>query len=192
MTTSFMLFWIMQSLVSVEVGLPPKTKTLVVEFVRLIVDTPPIETEPPTPPRPRPQPQPALPPIVPTAILDPAGFRPEAFDPTNSEKIVPDTHATALATGDAVPLVRVEPTYPPRAQRAGIEGHVDLRFDITAAGTVEDVEVIAAKPPGVFDREAIRAVRKWRYNPTLQANPGVRFEDQAVRLEFELPREGLQ
>ena len=52
---------------------------------------------------------------------------------------------------DAVPLVRVEPTYPPRAQQQGLEGWVQLQFNISATGAVTDVSVVASEPGTTFD-----------------------------------------
>lgn len=91
---------------------------------------------------------------------------------------------------NAVPILRIEPNYPPRALQQGIEGYVDLSFTITSVGTTSNVEVTRSVPPYVFDREAVRAVRRWRYNPTLAQSSGIARTSESVRLEFELPRQG--
>ena len=39
--------------------------------------------------------------------------------------------------GSPVPLVRVNPQYPARAMQRGVEGWVQLRFTVSAAGTVK-------------------------------------------------------
>ena len=80
--------------------------------------------------------------------------------------------ATSLGTGAGsdrgiVPLVRVDPDYPPRAKQQGLEGWVEVEFTITTAGTVADPRVVASDPPYVFDRATLRAVRRWRYNPKI-------------------------
>lgn len=67
--------------------------------------------------------------------------------------------------GDLIPLVRIQPQYPRRAALAGIEGWVRVEFTITETGAVADPEVIDSKPPRIFDREAIRAILKWKFKP---------------------------
>ena len=88
-----------------------------------------------------------------------------------------------------MPLVRVDPEYPPRAKQQGIEGWVELEFTISPAGTVQDAVVIGSNPAYVFDRAALRAVRKWRYNPKIEGGVAVARKGVQVRLRFEIPRE---
>ena len=88
--------------------------------------------------------------------------------------------------GDVVPVVRVNPQYPPRAAERGIEGWVEIVFDISPAGAVEDAEVTDSKPSKVFDRAALRAVRKWKYNPKIEGGKAVERHGVRVRLAFRL------
>ncbi len=69
------------------------------------------------------------------------------------------------AEGDVVPLVRINPQYPRDAQMNMIEGYVTIEFTITETGSVRDPKVIDSKPPRVFDREAIRAILRWKFKP---------------------------
>ena len=68
---------------------------------------------------------------------------------------------------ELTPLVRVPPQYPERARAKLIEGYVTIRFTVTENGAVADPEVIAAEPPGYFERAAIRAILRWKYQPQL-------------------------
>ena len=87
--------------------------------------------------------------------------------------------------GDIIPLVRITPQYPRRAAIAKIEGYVTVEFTITPEGTVMDPRVIDAKPPRVFDREAIRAILKWKFKPRVV--DGVKVARQATQtLDFSL------
>lgn len=193
MLTAFALFWIMQALVSVTGQLQKPGGNLSIDFVRLKRDSTPELKKREKPQRQKPEQQPPPPEMNLAKNMNPS-------DAVGA--IIPDldtglelenaTNIGAAGGGDrdAVPLVRVDPNYPPRAKQQGIEGFVDLRFTITPVGTVGDVEVIQAKPPSIFNREAVRAVRKWRYNPRLEDGKPVARHNQTVRLEFELPKEG--
>jgi protein TonB len=66
---------------------------------------------------------------------------------------------------DAIPLVRINPTYPPREEARGTEGWVLVQFTVTATGTVRDAVVLDAEPKSVFDAAALEAIGRWRYNP---------------------------
>ena len=94
------------------------------------------------------------------------------------------SQGAGIGVGDMLtPLQRVEPVYPYRAQQAGIEGSVTLRFSVDAEGRVQDVEVIDAKPKRQFERAAIQAVSKWRYQP----RPGATDKlVQTINLKFKL------
>jgi protein TonB len=91
-----------------------------------------------------------------------------------------------LSDSDVLPLVRVEPIYPRRANERGIEGWVYLRFTITTAGTVRDPIVVDADPANVFDRAATRAVLKWKYKPKMVDGKPVEQSGIEVVMTFEL------
>ncbi len=48
-----------------------------------------------------------------------------------------------------------------------LEGWVKLEIQVNAQGTVGDIHVIAANPPRVFDRTAIRAYKKAKFLPEI-------------------------
>jgi protein TonB len=89
---------------------------------------------------------------------------------------------------DIMPLVRINPDYPPRAQSRGIEGWVLIQFTITAAGTVRDAKVIDASPKGYFEDAALKAIARWRYNPKVQEGVAVERVGVRVRLSFNMER----
>ncbi len=98
--------------------------------------------------------------------------------------------ATSLGAGgsdqDVVPLVRVDPEYPPRAKQRGIEGWVDVEFTISPVGTVQNAVVIGSEPSVIFNRAALRAIRKWKYNPKIEGGVPVVRPGIQVRIRFEI------
>jgi protein TonB len=88
--------------------------------------------------------------------------------------------------GDATPIVRIEPKYPIQAARDGKEGYVILSFSINKIGGVEDVNVIEAKPKRVFDKEAKRALRKWKYKPKVVEGKPLVQTGLTVQLDFKM------
>ena len=90
--------------------------------------------------------------------------------------------------GGVIPIVRIAPQYPRKALMAKIEGWVKVKFTITASGTVSNPEVVDAKPRRIFDREAIRAILKFKFKPKVVDGVGV--EQVATQtIEFDLPDE---
>ena len=65
-----------------------------------------------------------------------------------------------------MPVSTPQPAYPPEARRAGTSGEVTVSFTVNTDGSVSDVELVSAKPRGVFDRSVQGAVRRWRFQPT--------------------------
>jgi len=84
------------------------------------------------------------------------------------------------AEGDIIPVVVIRPMYPRDAAMAGIQGWVKVEFTITEAGTVKDPRVIDAQPPRVFNREAIRAILKWKFKPRVVE--GIAVERRATQV----------
>ena len=84
------------------------------------------------------------------------------------------------AEGDIIPVVVIRPMYPREAAISGIEGWVKVEFTITEVGTVKDPEVVAAEPVRVFNREAIRAILKWKFKPRVV--DGVAVERRATQI----------
>ena len=57
------------------------------------------------------------------------------------------------------------PRFPPDALRSGTSGEVQVEFTVGVDGSVTGARVVRADPPRVFDREAVAAVRRWRFEP---------------------------
>jgi protein TonB len=88
-------------------------------------------------------------------------------------------------THEARIIQRVAAEYPEDAAKKGVEGAVDLSFTISSRGDVHDVTVVHAEPSSIFNRAAIAAVRRWKYEP--RAIDGIPVDARVqVRLTFKL------
>ena len=78
-----------------------------------------------------------------------------------------------FADGSYVPIFKIPPIYPRRAQESGIEGCVLLEFTVTKVGSVRDPEVVWSQPSGIFDRAAMRSALKFKYKPQIRDGQAV-------------------
>jgi len=53
-------------------------------------------------------------------------------------------------------------------------------------GGVEDVKVIEAQPKRIFDKEARRALRKWKYKPKVVDGKAMKQPGLTVQLDFKM------
>jgi len=176
----------MQALVGVEGELRTGGAKPSVDFVRLRKDTAP-ETKKREPPK---RQKPDQPPPPPDLALSKTSLEPTS----DLAAIAPTIDAGEALTGgigsgggadrDVVPLVRINPDYPMRAAQRGLEGWVTVEFTITPLGSVKDVQVVASEPGTVFDRNAVQAVRKWKYNPKIEDGVAVERPGMQTTLEF--------
>ena len=88
--------------------------------------------------------------------------------------------------GEYLPIVKVNPQYPRRAQTRGIEGYVLLEYIVTKTGAVRDPVVIEAKPPGIFNRAAINAALKYKYKPKVVNGEPIDVAGVKTRISFEM------
>ncbi|MFY8092745.1 MAG: energy transducer TonB [Niveispirillum sp.] len=66
---------------------------------------------------------------------------------------------------DLEPLFRPRLQYPERALRLRREGRVIVEFRIGNDGAPQDVRVVEAIPPGLFEQSALRYAAGLRYHP---------------------------
>ncbi|NHA15654.1 energy transducer TonB [Thioalkalivibrio sp. XN279] len=90
-----------------------------------------------------------------------------------------------MGDGDIIPIVRIEPSYPRDAAMKGIEGYVKVMLTILPDGSVGEARVIDANPPRIFNREAVRAVLRWKFKPRIVDGQAVSREAEQT-IEFNL------
>lgn len=167
---TLVIFYLMQALIAVDdvelnekgiriadVTMPERDLELLQDIERPEEEEPPPETMPPefdmTPP----------------ADLDNAAPRPK-FD-------FKGKRAGVFADGSYVPIFKVPPIYPRRAQERGIEGCVMLKFIVTKVGSVRDPIIEWSTPSGIFDRAALRSALKFKYKPQIRDGEAIEVKD---------------
>lgn len=189
------LFWLMHTLISGGANvLRSDDDTVALDFIQ--VDQDEIENLRKRTPPPKPEP-PKKPPPPPKVTVS---------DPDRPQQRVPDIEMPKIslgiasgqgpylgnwaagdpgAEGDVIPIVTIEPQFPREALINGIEGWVEIEFTIEPDGSVSNPRVIASNPRRIFDRNAIRAIYKWKFKPRIvDGKPVARQATQ--RLEFNL------
>ena len=73
--------------------------------------------------------------------------------------------AAPRVSNELRPISLPAPDYPRAAQRSRRSGSVVVEFTVGTDGTVSSARVVQASPPRVFDREALAAVNRWRFQP---------------------------
>jgi len=161
---TFALFFLMQALIeSGQKGLPDDVAGRNIEMVKVEreqniqrkerVERPPEQVKPPELEMPK----------VNSSAPSQTVFN---FDLPRGRQTI---QGSGIATGDGeyLPIVKVNPIYPRRAQEQGIEGYVVVEYTVTTQGTTRDVTVVEADPRGYFEREAIKAAEKYKYKPRI-------------------------
>jgi protein TonB len=153
----------------------------VVEVIKAPIETkiieemkkPPPDTPPPPPPKMAPPPPPFIPPPeiniqVPTIQQQAPVITTTTVAPPPQQVYTPAPPAppqTAVRR-EYKASHRVNPTYPRQAIQQGIaNGRVIAHVVVAPNGSVTEVRIISATPPRVFDREVIRALSQWKFNP---------------------------
>ena len=90
------------------------------------------------------------------------------------------------ADGDYLPIVKVAPIYPRRAQSRGIEGYVIVEFTVTKNGSVRNPLVIESQPEGIFDRAAMDAALKFKYKPRVVDGVATEVAGVQNKISFEI------
>ncbi len=174
---TLVIFYLMQALIAVgdvelkdkgiriaDVTMPERDLELLQDIERPEEEEPPPETMPPefdmTPP----------------ADLDNVAPRPK-FDFKGRK-------AGVFADGSYVPIFKVPPIYPRRAQERGIEGCVMLQFTVTKIGAVKDAVILWSLPSGIFDRAAIRSAMKFKYKPQIRDGEAIEVKGILNQITF--------
>jgi protein TonB len=113
---------------------------------------------------------------IPSVIGDPTGVRDGEFRPSES--------IFKIGMLDRTPRAKAQlpPDYPAEMRHKGMGGSVMVEFDVDTQGRVIRAEAISYTDRE-FAEPAVRAVRKWRFEPGRRDNKAVPFR-MAIPIEF--------
>jgi protein TonB len=188
---TFALFFMMQSLISMQgKEAADVSKRGSLEFVRLKRESATEARKRTLPEKQENKPPPPPPPDISTARAPRPGTQAVSIAMPNmgAEMDLSGgvTLGSAPADTEASPILRVPPIYPPRAAERGIEGWVDVKFTISPIGAVVDPVVVASHPSSIFNRAALRTIKKWKYRPKIVDGVGVPQEGIETRIQFNI------
>jgi protein TonB len=81
----------------------------------------------------------------------------------------------------------VPPEFPSKALSQRVAGSVTVEYIVDVNGDPRDVRIVEATPPGVFDKAATTAVKKWHYEPVVANGTPVEVPVR-TSIRFELPK----
>ena len=79
--------------------------------------------------------------------------------------------------------------YPMRAIQRGIEGYVIVGFSVDQLGLVFDAFVIESAPEGVFERSALKAIKKFKYKAKMIDGKAIASDGQQYLFTYKLDKD---
>jgi protein TonB len=102
--------------------------------------------------------------------------------PQTKVDISVSTGTMTQGDGEYLPIVKVAPIYPRRAQGRGITGYCIVEYTVTTSGAIRDPRAVDCQPSGVFDDASVKAALKFKYKPRVV--DGVAIEVPGVQNKF--------
>ena len=100
-------------------------------------------------------------------------------------------NASGLSSGDGeyLPIVKVAPIYPRRAQTRGITGYCIVTYTVTTTGAIRDPYVeneSDCSPRGIFERASLKAAAKFKYKPRVVDGQAIEVAGVQNKFTYEL------
>lgn len=88
--------------------------------------------------------------------------------------------------GEYLPIVKVAPIYPRRAQTRGITGYCIVEYTVTKSGSIRDPQPVDCEPSGVFERASVKAAEKFKYKPRVVDGEPIEVAGVQNKFTYEL------
>jgi protein TonB len=92
----------------------------------------------------------------------------------------------AAGDGEYLPIVKVAPIYPRRAQTRGITGYCIVEYTVTKSGSIRDPRPVDCEPSGVFERASVKAAEKFKYKPRVVDGEAIEVAGVQNKFTYEL------
>ena len=102
--------------------------------------------------------------------------------PTAQVDVSIESSGMSTSDGEYLPIVKVAPIYPRRAQSRGISGYCIVEYTVTTSGAIRDPKTVDCQPSGVFEKASLKASAKFKYKPRVV--DGVAIEVAGVQNKF--------
>jgi protein TonB len=96
--------------------------------------------------------------------------------------------SSGMASGDGeyLPIVKVAPIYPRRAQTRGISGYCIVEYTVTTSGAIRDPKAVDCEPAGVFEKASVKASLKFKYKPRVVDGEAIEVAGVQNKFTYEL------
>ncbi len=106
--------------------------------------------------------------------------------PTASVDISISTSGMSTGDGEYLPIVKVAPIYPRRAQTRGITGYCIVEYTVTTSGAIRDPIAVDCQPSGVFEKASVKAATKFKYKPRVVDGEAIEVAGVQNKFTYEL------
>ena len=90
--------------------------------------------------------------------------------------------------GEYLPMVKVAPIYPRRAQTRGIQGYCTVEYTVTKTGATRDPIPVDCSPKGIFERASVKAALKFKYKPRVVDGEAIEGAGVQNKFTYELEK----
>lgn len=96
--------------------------------------------------------------------------------------------SSGMSSGDGeyLPIVKVAPIYPRRAQTRGISGYCIVEYTVTTSGSTKDIRAVDCQPSGVFESASVKAAEKFKYKPRVVDGSPIEVAGVQNKFTYEL------
>ena len=106
--------------------------------------------------------------------------------PTTSVDIELSSSGMSSGDGEYLPIVKVAPIYPRRAQTRGITGYWIVEYTVTKTGSIRDPQAVDCQPEGVFENASVKASLKFKYKPRVVDGEPIEVAGVQNKFTYEL------